>query len=76
LNAGPGWTIGRYWWGYHGDDGGFFDSDYPKVTRDTYGSGDVVGCGVDEHGGIFFTKNGKKQGTSLGIIRNVQIQRN
>jgi hypothetical protein len=65
LNACPGWTVGKYWWGYHGDDGGFYyqQDSSSELTSEKYGSGDIVGCGVDKHGGIFFTRNGKILGT-------------
>lgn len=61
LHAMPGWR-GHIWWGYHADDGGFYDSNTYRSKSDTYGKGDVVGCGVDQRGGLFFTKNGKKLG--------------
>lgn len=61
LDEMPGWG-GHQWWGYHGDKGGFYDSDSPRFECDTYGKGDVVGCGLDQQGGLFFTKNGKKLG--------------
>lgn len=56
----PGWRD-YPWWGYHGDDGGFFSGD-AVAHSDTYEKGDVVGCGVDQQGGLFFTKNGRKLG--------------
>ena len=58
----PGWYHGS--WGYHGDDG----LKYPNYVvgepyGPTYGTGDVIGCGVDFESGIaFFTKNGEKLG--------------
>lgn len=34
----------------------------PVETDNSYGKGDIVGCGVDKNKRIFFTKNGKKLG--------------
>lgn len=36
-------------WAYHGDDGGLFchNFTYPTASCETYGPGDVIGCGVD-----------------------------
>ncbi|KAF8515424.1 hypothetical protein BDD12DRAFT_871367 [Trichophaea hybrida] len=62
MDAMPGWP-GHQWWGYHGDDGNiFFNSGSSGITYEKYGQGDVIGYGLDLQGGIFFTKNGKKQG--------------
>jgi hypothetical protein len=59
----PGWD--SHAWGYHGDDGKKFagygwGTDYSV----TYRVGDIVGCGVDQNGHLFFTKNGE----NLGIL--------
>lgn len=62
----PGWFNGS--WGYHGDDGkkfagtASFGDDYSQ----TYGVGDTVGCGVDEGGSLFYTKNGEHLGKIAG----------
>lgn len=61
----PGWDSGS--WGYHGDDGGLFsqDGDSPAGDAETYGTGDVIGCGITTSTGmIFFTKNGRRLGKS------------
>lgn len=65
----PGWERGSY--GYHGDDGNFFqERGWGANYGETYGPGDTVGCAVDlKNGAIFFTKNGKSQ----GIIGPIQI---
>ena len=45
-------------WGYHGDDSDLFISGTPYNFGTTYGTGDVIGCGVDkETSTTFFTKN-------------------
>lgn len=58
-------------WGFHGDNGLFYHgsgtdlqmetlpTDHMHV-RATYGMGDIVGCGLDREGTLFFTKNGDK----------------
>jgi hypothetical protein len=62
----PGW--GRFnWWGYHGDDGNVFvghrgDGDLCAATYETFEEGNIVGCGVNQKGNMYFTKNGKKLG--------------
>ncbi|KAF9014768.1 SPRY-domain-containing protein [Hymenopellis radicata] len=54
----PGWEDNS--WGYHGDDGRSFASEKSGTNfGPTYGTGDVIGCGVDfTTGRVFFTKNG------------------
>ncbi|KIY66812.1 SPRY-domain-containing protein [Cylindrobasidium torrendii FP15055 ss-10] len=58
LNRLPGWEHDS--WGYHGDDGRSFASERDgTLFGPTYGSGDIVGCGLDyTDGRVFFTKNG------------------
>lgn len=58
----PGWH--PHSWGYHGDDGKKFAGDGVGVLYGpTYGTGDVVGCGVDfASRTAFFTKNGEQLG--------------
>jgi hypothetical protein len=64
----PGWPplkreFSTRSWGYHGDDGGFFDGvasrGFDHGSR--YRAGDTVGCGIDlEEGRMWFTLNGKR----------------
>jgi hypothetical protein len=61
-------------WGYHGDDGGLFQSGNengsPVVTDLPYQPGHTIGCGVDLNTQtIWFTRNGRKL---EGKFENVQ----
>ena len=63
-SAMPGWKAGSV--GYHGDDGVMFlgsAGGYSKTDGKTFGTGDIVGCGVNfgsqgTHA-VFFTLNGE-----------------
>jgi len=60
----PGWLNGSF--GYHGDDGKkFSESGVGEDYAETFGTGDVVGCGID-NGEIYFTKNGRNLGENSG----------
>lgn len=50
--------------GYHGDDGNTFpEGEVENSDGPTYGTGGVVGCGIDLHSGsMFFTKDGEHLG--------------
>jgi len=67
--APAGWKKGSY--GYHADDGEVFaESVIGRKWGPMYGSGDVVGCGVDfKSRSLFFTKNGKLLGTALRKLK-------
>jgi Ran-binding protein 9/10 len=56
----PGWEPRS--WGFHGDDGQLYNNDRSKdLVVAKYGTGDVVGCGVDFTSNVaFFTRNGEK----------------
>ncbi|KAJ3351665.1 Ran-binding protein 9 [Allomyces javanicus] len=73
LNRLPGWEPHSY--GYHGDDGHIFaGSGQGKIYGQTYGTGDVVGCGINfTSGDVFFTKNGLFRGVAF---RNVKVDPN
>lgn len=51
-------------WGYHGDDGKMFCGEQSgKSYGPTFGTGDIIGCGVNFNAGnAFFTKNGQDLG--------------
>lgn len=59
INRLPGWDEISY--GYHGDDGHFFESAGKGVLYGpTYTTGDTIGCGINfMTRELFFTKNGK-----------------
>lgn len=65
----PGWKKGS--WAYHGDDGKLFlDGGQGVQFGDTYGAGDVIGCGSDmDNDEFFFTKNG----TRVGELRQCSL---
>ncbi|KAF8640946.1 hypothetical protein AX17_000593 [Amanita inopinata Kibby_2008] len=74
LNRLPGWESNS--WGYHGDDGCSFAAEKNgNPYGPTYGTGDVIGCGVDfTTYKAFFTKNGTLLGTVFeGIGRDTEI---
>ncbi|QRV90926.1 Ran-binding protein 9 [Ceratobasidium sp. AG-Ba] len=59
LNRLPGWE--PFSWGYHGDDGNSFAGQSEGTPYGpVFGTGDVIGCGVDfTEGRAFYTKNGE-----------------
>ncbi|CAE6463310.1 unnamed protein product [Rhizoctonia solani] len=59
LNRLPGWEPMS--WGYHGDDGNSFAGQSDGTPYGpVFGTGDVIGCGVDfTEGRAFYTKNGE-----------------
>ena len=72
----PGWVEGS--WAYHGDDGNLFLERGRGVQYgDTYGAGDVVGCGVDsKKNQLFFTKNGEYLGKYLRYLYHLTVDSN
>ncbi|KAF8633962.1 hypothetical protein AX15_001142 [Amanita polypyramis BW_CC] len=73
LNRLPGWEVNS--WGYHGDDGYSFAAEKNgNPYGPTYGTGDVIGCGIDftTHK-AFFTRNGTFLGPVFeGIGRDIE----
>ncbi|RIB03913.1 concanavalin A-like lectin/glucanase domain-containing protein [Gigaspora rosea] len=58
LNKLPG--CGKDSWGYHSDDGNFFDcSEIEEPYGPTFKTGDTIGCCLDfRNNTVFYTKNG------------------
>ncbi|OQV11484.1 Ran-binding protein 9 [Hypsibius exemplaris] len=65
LNRLPGWDKGSF--GYHGDDGHtFWSSGTGRSYGPTFGTGDVIGCGLDlVNNKCFYTKNGMDLGVAF-----------
>ncbi|MBA7491038.1 hypothetical protein ES702_01583 [subsurface metagenome] len=61
----PGWEAES--WGYHGDEGKVFSgAQNGQPYKSSFGTGDIVGCGVDfNKGHAFFTKNGLDLGIAF-----------
>ncbi|KAG6902995.1 hypothetical protein C0995_008568 [Termitomyces sp. Mi166 len=74
LSRLPGWEPNS--WGYHGDDGRSFSAEKEGTKYGpTFGTGDVIGCGVDftTHR-AFFTRNGTLIGHVFDNIgKNVDL---
>lgn len=81
FNRLPGWESAS--WGYHGDDGNSFHSQREGNTySQTYGNGDIVGCGIDfSTHRAFYTKNGhflgnvfERVGSDIDLFPSVGLQ--
>ena len=62
------WSHGS--WAYYGRRGNKYGDNYESGTYGpVYGTGDVIGCGIDWKTGIvFFTKNGESLGKIQGML--------
>lgn len=59
MSRPPGWDVGSY--ALHSDDGVLFvESSNGRQTGCSFGVRDTVGCGWNDKGEIYWTKNGKK----------------
>lgn len=60
-----GWKRGS--WGYHGNDGSLFlEAGQGKPYGMKFGTGDVIGCGVDfNRGKAYFSRNRERFGKIL-----------
>ena len=68
----PGWYPHSY--AYHADDGNAYQSGENKVFGEAYGSGDVIGCGIQLlEKQIFFTKNGKYLGAAFKDVQDLNL---
>ncbi|RDB28553.1 Ran-binding protein 9 [Hypsizygus marmoreus] len=74
LSRLPGWETNS--WGYHGDDGCSFAAEKSGTQYGpTFGTGDIIGCGIDfTTYRAFFTKNGTLIGPVFeGIGKDVDV---
>lgn len=64
----PGWEAES--WGYHGDEGKVFaGAQNGQPYKSGFGTGDIIGCGVDfNKGHAFFTKNGLDLGVACSDL--------
>ncbi|XXH01601.1 hypothetical protein Hte_007961, partial [Hypoxylon texense] len=68
LNQFVGWDNGS--WGYHSDDGNVYVANEGKDYGPRYGTGNVIGCGIDfKSQTIFFTKDGEEKGSAFNDVR-------
>ncbi|KAL0950475.1 hypothetical protein HGRIS_007287 [Hohenbuehelia grisea] len=70
LSRLPGWEKNS--WGYHGDDGYAFASEsHGQTFGPTFGTGDIIGCGIDfTTNKAFYTKDGNFLGS---VFENVGV---
>jgi len=73
LNGMPGWEANA--WGYHADDGAKFPGRSQGLKYGpVYGTGDVVGCGVDfKRGFAFYTLNAEYLGPAFSLKEGLRI---
>lgn len=62
----PGWEEGSF--GYHSDDGNKYQDGKNEIFGPSFGTHDVIGCGIDLiTNTIFYTKNGFYLGTAFQL---------
>ncbi|RIB25790.1 concanavalin A-like lectin/glucanase domain-containing protein [Gigaspora rosea] len=70
LNKLPG--CGKNSWGYHSDDGNFFDcSELEEPYGSTFKTSDTIGCCLNfRNNTVLYTKNGVNLGREIAKYRN------
>lgn len=68
-----GWE--EHSWGYHGENGNVFSGPGTgKCFGPKYGTGDIIGCGIDFRDmSAFYTKNGIYLGTAFQKIKDTEL---
>ncbi len=49
-------------WAYHSDDGNFLGDGFDTSYGTPWNKGDVIGCGINPRGELYFTHNGELLG--------------
>ncbi|CAO0797610.1 unnamed protein product [Mucor circinelloides] len=73
LDRFPGWE--EHSWGYHGENGHVFSGPgTEKAYGPKYGTGDIIGCGIDFRDmSAFYTKNGIYLGSAFKKIKDTEL---
>ncbi|CAO3653548.1 unnamed protein product [Mucor fragilis] len=73
LDRFPGWE--EHSWGYHGENGHVFSGPgTEKAYGPKYGTGDIIGCGIDFRDmSAFYTKNGIYLGPAFRKIKDTEL---
>ncbi|CEP11678.1 hypothetical protein [Parasitella parasitica] len=73
LDRFPGWE--EHSWGYHGENGYIFSGPGTgKTYGPKYGTGDIIGCGIDFRDmSAFYTKNGIYLGTAFKKVKDTEL---
>ncbi|KAI8637255.1 hypothetical protein BD408DRAFT_424854 [Parasitella parasitica] len=73
LDRFPGWE--EHSWGYHGENGHIFSGPgTEKAYGPKYGTGDIIGCGIDFRDmSAFYTKNGIYLGTAFKKVKDTEL---
>ncbi|KAK4514601.1 U4/U6-U5 snRNP complex subunit prp31 [Mucor velutinosus] len=73
LDRFPGWE--EHSWGYHGENGHVFSGPgTEKAYGPKYGTGDIIGCGIDFRDmSAFYTKNGIYLGSAFKKVKDTEL---